>query len=125
MSISRIITKAQKGIVLLPLGCALMFAAPTQQLVRTEMIQAQGPDIPVEIGALLSKYTCSSCHGFSTKLVGPSWKDIAAKKYTKKRIVELVYKPSPGNWPTYPPMIAQTNVPKADLNKIAAWLVKI
>ena len=47
MSISRIITKAQKGIVLLPLGCALMFAAPTQQLVRTEMIQAQGPDIPV------------------------------------------------------------------------------
>lgn len=125
MSFSRIFIKAQKCLVLLPLGCAVLFTAPVQNLTPSTPVKAQSPDIPVEIGALLNKYTCSSCHAFSTKLVGPSWKDIADKKYTKKRIVELVYKPSPGNWPTYPPMIAQTNVPKADLNKIAAWLIKV
>jgi cytochrome c len=125
MSTARMIAKAQKCLVMLPLGCALFFAAPVQHLQPMPVAATDGPDIPVEIAALLSKYTCSTCHQYSTKLVGPSWKEIAAQKYTKKHIVELVYKPSPNNWPTYPPMLAQTNVPKSDLNKIAAWLVKV
>jgi cytochrome c len=83
------------------------------------------PVIPANINTLLSKYTCATCHNMNNRLVGPSWKAIAEKKYSKKRIVDLVYKPSPNNWPTYPPMAAMPNVPKADLTKIAEWLTSV
>jgi cytochrome c len=83
------------------------------------------PEIPAEIASLLSKYNCTSCHAMARKLIGPMWMDIAAKKYTPKRIVGLIYKPEPKNWPGYPPMVAQPTVPKADANKIATWLAGV
>ncbi|MBU6343590.1 MAG: cytochrome C [Bacteroidetes bacterium] len=108
--------KYQKSLVLAPVFLVLFFAKP---------LAPKGPDIPDDIAQLLSKHTCSSCHAFATKLVGPSWKEIAARKYTKKHIMELVYSPTPGNWPNYPPMAALKNVPKGDLSKIATWLTKV
>jgi cytochrome c len=83
------------------------------------------PEIPADVATLLSKYSCSSCHALSKKLVGPMWTDVAAKKYSKKRITALVYKPEPANWPGYPPMTAQPTVPKGDLGKIADWIISL
>jgi cytochrome c len=83
------------------------------------------PEIPAAVNALLTKNGCVACHTIDHKLVGPSWQDIAAKKYSKKRILELVAKPEPGNWPGYPPMAPLPTAPKEDLNSIAAWLVKM
>ena len=83
------------------------------------------PEIPADVQALLDKHGCAACHSLSRKLVGPMWPDIAAKKYTAKRIMELVRKPEPAHWPGSVPMLAQTNVPKADLTKIANWLAKL
>jgi cytochrome c len=80
---------------------------------------------PPEVDALLSKYSCTSCHAMERKLVGPTWKDIAAKKYTKKRIIQLVKNPEPANWPGYPAMAPQATVPKEDIGKIADWLVSL
>lgn len=82
---------------------------------------ASGPVIPADIQALLDKYGCAACHNMDRKLVGPKWTEIAAKKYTAKRIAQLVAKPEPANWPGYVPMAAQT-VPKGDMDKIAKWL---
>lgn len=84
----------------------------------------QTPTIPADIQALLDKYGCTACHSISRKLVGPIWTDVAAKKYSVKRIIQLVGKPEPANWPGYPPMVAQ-KVPKEDLTKIAKWLVEL
>ncbi len=81
-----------------------------------------GPDVPADIQALLDKHGCAACHAMGRKLVGPMWPEIAAKKYSAKRIAQLVAKPEPSNWPGYVPMAAQ-NVPRADLKKIADWLV--
>ena len=86
---------------------------------------ATEPGIPDDINALLVKNTCATCHKLNEKLVGPSWKDIAAKKYKKSKIVSLVYKPVPSNWPLYPPMAALPNVPKSEAGKIAGWLVTL
>lgn len=83
------------------------------------------PEIPADIQTLLDKNGCMACHHISRKLVGPSWKDIATKKYTAKRIVQLIQKPEPGNWPGYVPMLPQDRVPKHDLTKIANWLAKL
>lgn len=82
------------------------------------------PEIPADIQALLDKYGCAACHNMNRKLVGPMWTDVAAKKYSAKRIAQLVAKPEPANWPGYVPMVAQ-NVPKADLEKIAKWLANL
>ena len=82
------------------------------------------PEIPADVQALLDKHGCAACHSMTRKLVGPVWTDIAAKKYSAKRIGQLVAKPEPANWPGYVPMVAQ-KVPKADMDKIAKWLAKL
>ena len=72
---------------------------------------------------LLQKYTCLTCHNPNTKLIGPSYQEIATKKYSADKIVQLIQKPNPANWPGYatkmPPM---AHVPKADLTLIAQWI---
>ncbi|MDH5366675.1 MAG: cytochrome C [Cyclobacteriaceae bacterium] len=76
-----------------------------------------------DIEKLLSKNTCTACHKTEQKLIGPSFKDIAAKNYSTERIVELVYKPEPENWPDYSvPMMAMPHVPENELQDIAVWI---
>lgn len=77
---------------------------------------------PAEIQALLQKHICLTCHKVDQRLVGPAYKDVAKKKYTPEKIVELIYKPQPANWPGYPAMAPMTQVPKEDALKIAKWI---
>ncbi|MEZ4918686.1 MAG: hypothetical protein R2792_06220 [Saprospiraceae bacterium] len=100
-------------LLLLPLGL-ILFSAWSFRPADSE--------IPEDVKKLLSKYSCSSCHHVSRNLIGPSWPAIAQKKYSKKRIIQLVAKPEPGNWPNFQPMAPQPNIPKEDMNKIASWL---
>jgi cytochrome c len=44
---------------------------------------AQAPDATATTAALLSKYSCTACHGMDTKLVGPAFREIA-RKYADK-----------------------------------------
>lgn len=81
--------------------------------------------IPPNIEKLLQKNTCLACHKADAKLVGPAYKDVAKKKYTKEQIVELIYNPKPSNWPGYPPMAALKNVPKAEALEIAKWIISL
>ncbi|MEI9944670.1 MAG: c-type cytochrome [Chitinophagaceae bacterium] len=72
---------------------------------------------------LLTKYTCVSCHNPTKKQVGPSFTDIANRKYTSEKMIQLIYNPQPQNWPGYavsmPPM---SQVPRADAQRIVAWI---
>lgn len=102
-----------------------LFLAPIALFLAAFTPKVTGPEIPADVKPLLEKHNCVACHAMDKKLVGPSWKDIAAKGYSKKRIVALVKKPEPANWPGYAPMAAQPTVPKADLDKIAGWLVSV
>ena len=84
--------------------------------------QAQAEDFPAEIKPLMQKYTCFACHKVDARLVGPAYQDVAKKKYSVDKIVSLIAKPQPANWPGYPPMAPMTNVPKDDAIKIAKWI---
>jgi cytochrome c551/c552 len=76
-----------------------------------------------EIEPLLVKNTCTACHQVSKRQVGPSFADIAKRKYSNERIVELIYKPEPKNWPEHEtPMAAMPQVPKTEALQIAAWI---
>jgi len=107
-----------KLLVLLPLLAVLLAFTPAPAPTP----EKSGPEIPADIQALLDRHGCAACHNMARKLVGPKWTDIAAKKYSAKRIIALIKKPEPANWPGYVPMLAQPTVPKADLTKISNWL---
>ncbi len=75
------------------------------------------------IQPLLTNNTCVACHNKEKRVIGPSFKAIAKRNYTNKKIVELIYNPQPKNWPEYAtPMAPMPQVPKAEALKIAAWI---
>ena len=76
-----------------------------------------------EIEPLLVKNTCTACHQTTKRQVGPAFVDIAKRKYTNERIVQLIYNPEPKNWPEHEtPMAPMPQVPKAEALKIASWI---
>ena len=76
-----------------------------------------------EVKPLLVKNTCVACHAADRRQVGPAFTDVAKRKYSNNKIVELIHNPKPENWPGYatemPPM---PQVPKEEALKIAAWI---
>ncbi|HYG16673.1 MAG TPA: c-type cytochrome [Bacteroidia bacterium] len=79
-------------------------------------------EIPEEISVLLTRHTCATCHKADEKLIGPPYKEIAQRAYKNEEIVQLMYSPKPENWPGYPPMLPQKQVPQEDAMKIAGWI---
>jgi S-disulfanyl-L-cysteine oxidoreductase SoxD len=56
-----------------PAGAVVVAAAAVPAVAKT-------PDATAATHALLAKYSCTACHGMDTRLVGPSFREIA-KKY--------------------------------------------
>lgn len=76
-----------------------------------------------DIKPLLAKNTCLACHNTNTRQVGPSFAEIAQRKYTNEQILELIYNPQPENWPGYAtPMPPMPQVPREEVMKIASWI---
>ncbi|MEQ8687699.1 MAG: c-type cytochrome [Imperialibacter sp.] len=79
-----------------------------------------------EIKPILAKNTCLACHQVDKRQVGPAYKDIAARRYTAKQIVDLIRNPKAENWPGYstemPPM---PQVSDEDAMKIANWIISL
>jgi cytochrome c551/c552 len=76
-----------------------------------------------DIKPLLTKYTCVACHNPDKKQVGPGFIDVAKRNYSIDKILSLIKKPQPQNWPDYAtPMAPMPQVPVSDARKIAAWI---
>lgn len=54
---------------------------------------------------VMTERGCNQCHRANTRLVGPSYMNIASKGYSTEEITELIRKPNPDNWPGFMPMI--------------------
>lgn len=81
----------------------------------------------VEASADLAKSkNCMACHAVSSKLVGPSFKDVAAKyagdKAAEPRLAEKIRKGSAGAWGAIP-MPANPQVNEADAVALAKWVL--
>jgi cytochrome c551/c552 len=75
------------------------------------------------IKPLLQKHTCLACHAEDKKVVGPAFKEIAKRKYTNEKIVQLIYNPKPENWPDFAtPMAPMPQVPRKDALTIAGYI---
>ncbi|MDI1237421.1 MAG: c-type cytochrome [Polaromonas sp.] len=75
---------------------------------------------------LATAKNCMACHAVATKLVGPSYKDVAAKYAGQKDAVDKlaakIVKGGAGVWGPVPmPANAQVNADEA--KKLAAWVL--
>lgn len=86
---------------------------------------AGAQSMPAEVKKVSDKYACAGCHLMDGRLVGPSWKELAKKKYSAKKMGQLLRKPQPDNWPGYPPMAPLTNITDAEVKVMADWLAKV
>ena len=77
---------------------------------------------------LAAKKNCMACHAVDKKLVGPSYKDVAAKyagdKAAADKLAEKIVKGSSGVWGPVP-MPANAQVNAADARKLADWVLSL
>jgi cytochrome c len=66
---------------------------------------------------LAKKHACFACHTVDKKMVGPSYKDVAAKYRSDK-----VKNGSQGVWGTIP-MPPNSAVPDADIDTLVKWIL--
>jgi cytochrome c len=76
--------------------------------------------------ALATSKNCMACHAVDKKLVGPAFKDVAAKYASDKSAVDKlatkITKGGSGVWGPIP-MPANTQVNEAEAKKLAAWVL--
>ncbi len=101
---------------------AFGFLLATAGLLSASFSAQAQDNIPDDMKALMTKYTCIACHRVDARLVGPAYKDVAKRNYTDDQIVELIYNPKPANWPGYIAMAPMKQVPKDDALKLASWI---
>jgi cytochrome c len=77
---------------------------------------------------LAKKYNCFACHAVDKKLVGPAYKDVAAKyrndKGAEAKLFEKVKKGGQGVWGQVP-MPPNSQVPDADLKSLVKWVLSL
>lgn len=77
---------------------------------------------------LAQKKTCMACHAADKKLVGPSYKDVAAKYAGQKDAVDQlankIMKGGSGVWGAVP-MPANPSVNAAEARQLATWVLSI
>ena len=78
-----------------------------------------------DASALAAKYSCQACHAPDKKVVGPSYKEVAAKYAGDSgALVKLEKKVKSGGsgvWGAIP--MPPNNVPDADLKALVEWIL--
>ncbi|MBN8504048.1 MAG: c-type cytochrome [Burkholderiales bacterium] len=77
--------------------------------------------------ALAQKKNCMACHAVDKKLVGPSYKDVAAKyakdKAAADKLAEKIIKGGSGVWGAVP--MPPNAVSPDEAKKLAAWVLSV
>jgi cytochrome c len=78
--------------------------------------------------ALATAKNCMACHAVDKKLVGPAYKDVAAKYAGQAgaadKLAQKIMKGGSGVWGPVP-MPANTQVNEAEAKKLAAWVLTL
>jgi len=77
---------------------------------------------------LAKKHNCLACHATDKKVVGPAYKEVAAKyrgdKTAEAKLVEKVKKGGVGVWGQVP-MPPNAAVPDADVKTLVKWILSL
>jgi cytochrome c len=76
---------------------------------------------------LLTKYNCQACHTVDKKVVGPSYKEVAAKyagdNTAPAKLEQKVKNGGSGVWGAIP--MPPNNVPDSDLKTLVEWILAL
>ena len=95
------------------------------------LVLAAAAAVPASLPAhaqeeLAKKHACLACHAIDKKLVGPAYKEVAAKYRgdagAEAKLVDKVKKGSQGTWGQVP-MPPNSNVPDADVRALVKWIL--
>ena len=79
--------------------------------------------------ALTQKSGCLACHSIDKKVLGPSYKDVAAKykgdKTAEAKLIEKVKKGGSGVWGPMPMPANSPQVKDADIKTIVQWILTL
>ena len=102
-------------------AATLAIVATGCTLLGTPAVSMAAPDG----AALAAKYNCAACHAAANKIVGPSYKEIAAKYAgnagAAAKLEQKVKNGGSGVWGAIP--MPPNNVPDADLKALVAWIL--
>jgi len=77
---------------------------------------------------LAQKKNCMACHATDKKLIGPAYKDVAAKYAGQKdaadKLADKIVKGGSGVWGAVP-MPANPQVTPAEAKQLAAWVLTV
>ncbi|MFZ3322985.1 MAG: c-type cytochrome [Usitatibacter sp.] len=89
---------------------------------------AAAPAAALADEALASKNGCLACHAVDKKVVGPAYKEVAAKyrndKGAEARLVDKVKKGGMGVWGQVP-MPPNAQVSDADVKALVKWILSL
>jgi cytochrome c len=89
---------------------------------------AAGPALAQKPDDLLKANACTSCHALDKKLVGPAYKDVAAKyagqKDAEAKLAEKVKKGGVGVWGQVP-MPPNAHVKDADIAAMVKYILTV
>jgi cytochrome c len=79
--------------------------------------------------ALAQKSGCLACHSVDAKILGPAYKDVAAKykgdKAAEAKLVEKVKKGGSGTWGPMPMPANSPQVKDEDIKTIVHWILSL
>lgn len=105
--------KMHTAIFALAAAAGALLCAPTVSVAATDA------------APLAAKYNCMACHTIDKKVVGPAFKDIAAKYAgdagAVAKLEHSIKSGSTGVWGTMP--MPPNNVPDADLKVLTEWIL--
>jgi cytochrome c len=76
---------------------------------------------------MVSRYGCTGCHAVDRKVVGPAFRDVAARyrgKQVEDQLVRKVKQGGAGAWGQIP-MVPNPQVPDPDLRTIVRWILAL
>ena len=86
------------------------------------------PALAADELALAQKSACTACHAVDKKIVGPAYKDVAAKykgnAKAQAMLEEKVKKGGVGVWGQVP-MPPNSSVKDEDIKKLVAWVLSL
>lgn len=99
-----------------------------KKMVILAALLAAAPAAALADEALASKNGCLACHAVDKKVVGPAYKEVAAKyrndKGAEARLVDKVKKGGMGVWGQVP-MPPNAQVSDADVKALVKWILSL
>ncbi|MBA3022606.1 MAG: c-type cytochrome [Gammaproteobacteria bacterium] len=94
-------------------------------MIAAAGLMVAGSAMATDMPAVAKKNNCTACHKVDKKVVGPAWKDVAAKykgdAAAWDKVAEKIKKGGSGAWGSMP-MPANPKVSDADMAEIMAFI---